>query len=1262
MGQITTGVGLISGLNIADIIDQLIAVEGRSRATLERRNAVLQTQQTAYQEVNAKLLALGLSAEGLISPTLFRQTNASSSDESVATVTSGVGATPGNYLMRVRQLVASQQSVTRGFRDATNDPVAPNGAVLRFERGEARLDTRTSLDGLNGGEGVARGSVRITDRSGASAVVDLTDVVTLDDVAEAINTADRISVVASVTSNGLQLKDATGRSSANLAVAEVGAGRTAASLGILGSTGGSTLTGGNIHTLGRDTYLSTLNDSLGVGTARGLDDLTITVADGTQYSVNLDDTQTLGDVFDRIEEATEGAAYGDISSDGRRVILVDATGGGGSFGVTAANDSTAVADLGLLDFEPTPPPADLPVPTNHFQFNGSADDGDGGLTGTLQGGASYSPDGVRGQAVALDGVSGYVDLDNGALEDQFERYSVSMWFKPHDLDGQQILYEEGGTTNGVGLRLNGSTLEAAVRSGGTQQTVSVAGVDADRWHHATVTFDGGELSVHLDDTASASVATPFATIPAHTSPAAVGRANAASAFGDADEPFAGLVDSLRIFDGQALTVAQTHAVYAAENPDAQPVGDTLTGERLIADVNSRLLRNLHGGRGLTAFGGEGITPVTRDTSLTELLSGAGLPTTGDASPDLTIRSRNSTGAGASIDLDALATVGEFIDAISSATAGATVATLDGNRLLLADTTDGDEHLIVSDAPGSTVAAALGLRVDAATGVVRSGDLDPAGEVTAGSTLRITNTAGGGGEVTITGAHSVSDILRAVNDAGLGVRAELNSAGSGLRLIDTARGRGDLTVADVDGVLGAQLGLTGTYEDAVAEGRDLNLRYVTGSTSLDSLGVARGIFTLRDSSGATARVDLTQGDESTVGDVLREINSRGLRLNARVSDTGDGIVIEDLGPGTVEVRALDEGSTTAADLGLAGAAVSPGADLEGSFERVVALGSSHTLQDAANRINDARVGISAAVVNDGSPAAPFRLSLSSRTAGTGGAFAFDDDGLGLESQVLSEAQDAVAFYGSTDPARALTITSRSNTLTNVIPGTKIDLQRVSDQPVQITVGENRQAVSDAVQKFVDDFNGMVEAINKHDSYDPETQQRGLLLGDSAVSQVRSAVYNAVIGANRELTGRYHSLAEVGITVGSGATLQLDTAKLNAALEEDPDAVLDLFTYHQTQEGPDGEEVTVARGIGVEIDQVLDRLTDTDTGPVVRQVENIDRQIELNRTRLQSIDVLLGQKRARLESQFQAMEQALASLQDQSSAIAQLSSLAAAGAAR
>ena len=52
------------------------------------------------------------------------------------------------------------------------------------------------LSALNGGAGVERGKIRITDRSGESEVIDLRFALTIDDVLKQINSSDNIDVIA----------------------------------------------------------------------------------------------------------------------------------------------------------------------------------------------------------------------------------------------------------------------------------------------------------------------------------------------------------------------------------------------------------------------------------------------------------------------------------------------------------------------------------------------------------------------------------------------------------------------------------------------------------------------------------------------------------------------------------------------------------------------------------------------------------------------------------------------------------------------------------------------------------------------------------------------------------------------------------------------------------------------------------------------------------------------------------------------------------
>jgi flagellar capping protein FliD len=55
MSGISTGVGLVSGINSTQIIEQLLALESRGKLPIQQRYSVLQTAKTALLDVNARL-------------------------------------------------------------------------------------------------------------------------------------------------------------------------------------------------------------------------------------------------------------------------------------------------------------------------------------------------------------------------------------------------------------------------------------------------------------------------------------------------------------------------------------------------------------------------------------------------------------------------------------------------------------------------------------------------------------------------------------------------------------------------------------------------------------------------------------------------------------------------------------------------------------------------------------------------------------------------------------------------------------------------------------------------------------------------------------------------------------------------------------------------------------------------------------------------------------------------------------------------------
>src|SRR5262249_32606426 len=141
---------------------------------------------------------------------VFKASRATSSNSSVLTAVAANNATPGSFNISVSRLTTTHQAISRGF---DNKDVSGIGATsLTVEVGGGRLDSETTLAELNGGQGISRGKIKITDSSGASALVDLSKAVTVDDVLAAINSASTISVTASISNDRLQVKDDAGGS------------------------------------------------------------------------------------------------------------------------------------------------------------------------------------------------------------------------------------------------------------------------------------------------------------------------------------------------------------------------------------------------------------------------------------------------------------------------------------------------------------------------------------------------------------------------------------------------------------------------------------------------------------------------------------------------------------------------------------------------------------------------------------------------------------------------------------------------------------------------------------------------------------------------------------------------------------------------------------------------------------------------------------------------------------------------------------------
>ncbi|HOA53172.1 MAG TPA: flagellar cap protein FliD N-terminal domain-containing protein, partial [Thermogutta sp.] len=206
MGRIQTNVGLITGVPIGETVNQLMLIESRPKENLESANKKIDAERTAITELSVLFLAAQYPIKNLLKDAVYTKRSATSSNPSALNVR--VTGTPsvGTYVFTPIRTAQSEQWLSSGVRESTT-PLG--GGVLSFRYGPS-IDRPLALDAIRGGQGFERGVIRITDRSGASAEIDLTTVQTLDDVIEAINRNMRINVLAEVVGDHIRLTDRTG--------------------------------------------------------------------------------------------------------------------------------------------------------------------------------------------------------------------------------------------------------------------------------------------------------------------------------------------------------------------------------------------------------------------------------------------------------------------------------------------------------------------------------------------------------------------------------------------------------------------------------------------------------------------------------------------------------------------------------------------------------------------------------------------------------------------------------------------------------------------------------------------------------------------------------------------------------------------------------------------------------------------------------------------------------------------------------------------
>jgi flagellar hook-associated protein 2 len=362
---------------------------------------------------------------------------------------------------------------------------------------------------------------------------------------------------------------------------------------------------------------------------------------------------------------------------------------------------------------------------------------------------------------------------------------------------------------------------------------------------------------------------------------------------------------------------------------------------------------------------------------------------------------------------------------------------------------------------------------------------------------------------------------------------------------TARNQNSMVGAGADDAVWFTTGAAGaTYEfdfgtqDSVVVTFDASTSYSLNEVAA-AINEAAGYTMAQvvDEGGDTYKLDLTAKNNGAVGEMTQTLTA------------GDAVdVLND---------EADWAKTDGTD-GAAGAFVYT----YNGFKRTISLAAAATLDDLSDAINDdnGNPGVTASVLQYNGA---YHLVLAANDSGEDYSITIDDAATtltGLDTADFYEAQAAqnAKYRINGMPPVGTYIESSSNTITNVIDGVTLTLSGVGDATV--TVARNTNQIKSKLESLVSNYNTLVETIDLYVGYNEDTEEGGVLQGDSTLqlllTPIRTLLTQPVPGFE-DGSDALTLASQLGITIDSDGQLEFDDDVFNEVLDSNYEALVDFI---------------------------------------------------------------------------------------------------------
>lgn len=364
---------------------------------------------------------------------------------------------------------------------------------------------------------------------------------------------------------------------------------------------------------------------------------------------------------------------------------------------------------------------------------------------------------------------------------------------------------------------------------------------------------------------------------------------------------------------------------------------------------------------------------------------------------------------------------------------------------------------------------------------------------------------------------------------------------------------------------------------------------------------------------------------------------------------------------------------------------------------IKVSENATMREFVDKINNSNAGVEVTYSTTSDT-----FSIKAKESGANGKVeitdtkATNDLGKYLFGEVAEIKGKDASLRVSINGAAATTITRSSNNFS--LDGLNIELLDKTTEPIKFNVKTDSDAIHEKIKTFLDDYNAMVKLANTKISekskrdFKPLTEEQKKDMSEDEIKKWEAKAKEGLLQNDRHLTNFLNSLRQSMFSSVQDSTISLtslgisttkwqengelhivDEKKLTRVLNEDPEAVINLFTKQVEPQIPTGaskEQINKAKsdainksGLAHRLDYILNATAGTFGGNGVlitiagnkgdyklgqdrlsREMKTIDRELSSLKRKLET-------QETRYYKQFSSLETALNKMNMQSSWLTQ-----------